>query len=88
MCKQNEESLFNHKMPMTNEAFDESLFGDLCDSHCHPHDDLKKLSSIPQLKTGHITIMGVRQDDWDVVARVTDDCNKNNNKKCIPCFGT
>lgn len=91
MCKEeesNSDSLFNHKMPMASEEFDDSLFAQVCDSHCHPHDDIARLSEIPKLKTGHITIMGVRQDDWDTVSKVTDECNDNNdNKKCIPCFG-
>lgn len=86
MCKGQESSLFNHKMPTSKEEFDDSLYAELCDSHCHPHDDQDNLSKIPQLKTGHITIMGVRQDDWDRVAKVTKDCNKDTTK-CIPCFG-
>ncbi|KAI8139008.1 hypothetical protein BJV82DRAFT_696402 [Fennellomyces sp. T-0311] len=55
----------------------------LCDAHCHPHDDVKHLDMIPKLKTGHITIMGVRQDDWDCVAKVTASCEKG---RCIPAF--
>ncbi|KAI7907612.1 uncharacterized protein BX663DRAFT_491449 [Cokeromyces recurvatus] len=77
----------SHGVPVTKEEFDETLFKDLCDSHCHPHDDLNNLSQIYQLKTGHITIMGVRQDDWDVVAQVTNENNKLYEKRCIPCFG-
>ncbi|CAO3681421.1 unnamed protein product [Rhizopus stolonifer] len=42
---------------------------------------------ISQLKTGHITIMGVRQDDWDRVSDVTKECNKTTENKCIPSFG-
>ncbi|KAI7856865.1 TatD family [Circinella umbellata] len=56
----------------------------LCDAHCHPHDDIKHLDMIPKLKTGHITIMGVRQDDWDRVAQVTTNCAPG---RCIPAFG-
>ncbi|KAF1804940.1 hypothetical protein V8B55DRAFT_1495824 [Mucor lusitanicus] len=85
MCQSSE--FLNHGVPTTDEAFDEALFGDLCDSHCHPHDDVEHLSRIPQLKTGHVTIMGVRQDDWDTVSKVARDCNQNSSNKCIPCFG-
>ena len=56
----------------------------LCDAHCHPHDDIEHLDMIPKLKTGHITIMGVRQDDWDRVAQVAASCEKG---RCIPAFG-
>lgn len=89
MCQSSdiEAKFLNHGVPTTKEEFDEVLFKDLCDAHCHPHDDLEQLSRIPQLKTGHITIMGVRQDDWDTVSKVAKQCNQNNNKKCIPCFG-
>lgn len=60
------------------------LYEELCDAHCHPHDDADNRSMIPQLKTGHITLMGVRQDDWDTVAQVAKQCPNN---KCIPAFG-
>lgn len=89
MCQSTdiEDRFLSHGVPTTDEEFDKSLFQYLCDSHCHPHDDIEHLSHIPQLKTGHITIMGVRQDDWDTVSKVAHDCNQNANKKCIPCFG-
>ncbi|KAI9022964.1 hypothetical protein CLU79DRAFT_749720, partial [Phycomyces nitens] len=48
----------------TGKPLDTSLFPDMCDAHCHPHDAIDKLDLIPQLKTGHITIIGVRQDNW------------------------
>ena len=56
----------------------------LCDAHCHPHDDIEHLDMIPKLKTGHITIMGVRQDDWDRVAQITSQCTPG---RCIPASG-
>ncbi|KAI9317902.1 TatD family [Dichotomocladium elegans] len=59
-------------------------FQNLCDAHCHPHDDKEKLAMIAELKTGHVTLMGVRQDDWDTVVQVCEQCPKN---KCIPAFG-
>lgn len=67
---------------MTNEEFDPVYFKDLNDSHCHPHDDIENLKLIQELKTGHVTIMGVRQDDWDVVSQVSKTSDK-----VIPCFG-
>ncbi|GAN05749.1 cut9 interacting protein Scn1 [Mucor ambiguus] len=85
MCQSSD--FLNHGVPTSDEAFDEVLFQNLCDSHCHPHDDIEHLPSIPQLKTGHITIMGVRQDDWDTVSKVAHDCNRNGSNRCIPCFG-
>jgi Tat protein secretion system quality control protein TatD with DNase activity len=80
-------SLTNHGVPVSKEEFDPSLFQYLADGHCHPHDDLEHLSRIPQLQTGHVTIMGVRQDDWDTVTTVAEECNKIGDKKCIPCYG-
>ncbi|KAI9266569.1 TatD family [Phascolomyces articulosus] len=56
----------------------------LCDAHCHPHDDIENLDMLPNLKTGHITVMGVRQDDWDRVAEVTNACEPG---RCVPSFG-
>lgn len=92
MCQSTEtkEIFTNHGVPMAAEEFDNNLYGDLCDAHCHPHDQLDKLQLIPKLKTGHITIMGVRQDDWDAVSKVAKDYNSSGSSsknKCIPCFG-
>jgi Tat protein secretion system quality control protein TatD with DNase activity len=91
MCQSTEieDKFLNHGVPMTSEEFDESLYGELCDAHCHPHDDLENLALIPKLKTGHITIMGVRQDDWDTVSKSAKECNSSDSsiQKCIPCFG-
>ena len=87
MCLSIEEKYLNHNVPITAENFDEELYKDLCDAHCHPHDDLKNLNLISELKTGHVTIMGVRQDDWQTVAKVAEECNKTTSKKCIPSFG-
>ncbi|KAI8077926.1 TatD family [Gilbertella persicaria] len=85
MC--GDQPLFQHNVPITQEEFHKELYRDLCDAHCHPHDDIDKLALIPQLKTGHITIMGVRQDDWDRVSQVTEECNLKYQKRCVPCFG-
>ncbi|OBZ88667.1 Cut9-interacting protein scn1 [Choanephora cucurbitarum] len=84
MCQ--EQAIFKHDVPMTKEQFDLKLFKELCDAHCHPHDDIDNLAMIPKLQTGHITIMGVRQDDWERVSQTTKECNKEMDNKCIPCF--
>lgn len=87
MCESTETDFSNHNVPTTKEHFDENLFPNICDAHCHPHDDTSNLSMIPRLKTGHITIMGVRQDDWDRVSDVAKECDKVGKNKCIPSFG-
>ncbi|KAI9280527.1 hypothetical protein BY458DRAFT_544808 [Sporodiniella umbellata] len=87
MCDLEKTDFSNHGMPTTKEHFDDKLFEKVCDSHCHPHDDVGNLAMIPQLKTRHITIMGVRQDDWDTVSAVAKSCNEVLKNKCIPCFG-
>lgn len=87
MCGFIEEKFLNHSVPITTEPFDENLFPLVCDAHCHPHDDVNNLSLIPQLKTGHVTIMGVRQDDWEAVSKVAKECNQQKEMKCIPSFG-
>lgn len=87
MCKSNEEKFLQHGVPKTTEVFDNSLFKDLCDAHCHAHDDRENLQLISELKTGHITLMGVRQDDWDIVSKVAKECNQKQENKCIPSFG-
>ncbi|KAI8377963.1 TatD family [Radiomyces spectabilis] len=72
----------------SDDDFPESLFHKLCDAHCHPHDDRQHLQDIAHVKTGHMTIMGVRQDDWDVVQQVAERCNsKDQPTKCVPAFG-
>lgn len=87
MCQSLQEKFLQHGVPTTKEVFDESLFKDVCDAHCHAHDDIENLRDISQLKTGHITLMGVRQDDWDTVSKVAKDCNEKESNKCIPSFG-
>ncbi|KAG2235294.1 TatD family [Thamnidium elegans] len=87
MCQSLQEKFLQHGVPTTTEAFDESLFKDVCDAHCHAHDDIENLQDISQLKTGHITLMGVRQDDWDTVSKVAKECNEKEPNKCIPSFG-
>lgn len=77
-----EESLLNHNIPTTTEPFNDALYDFLSDAHCHPHDDVEHLGVISQLRTGHLTIMGVRLDDWDRVAQVA-----HSETKCVPCFG-
>ncbi len=42
----------------------------LIDTHCHPHDDDRKLTKIPKLKTHRICIMAVSETDWPLVIRV------------------
>ncbi|KAL0091382.1 TatD family [Phycomyces blakesleeanus] len=69
------------------EPLEPSLFSKLCDAHCHAHDAIDKLDLIPALKTGHITLMGVRQDDWDRVSSVANACNQVSPQKCVPCYG-
>jgi hypothetical protein len=42
------------------------------------------------LRTGHLTIMGVREQDWDVVKNVVDQCKVDSTdgiRKCVPSFG-
>ncbi|KAG0169876.1 hypothetical protein DFQ28_002800 [Apophysomyces sp. BC1034] len=85
MCQDG--ALATYDVPATDEAFKDELFSDICDAHCHPHDDIANLDLIPRLKTGHLTIMGVRQDDWDRVEEVARKCNATGETKCIPCFG-
>lgn len=87
MCGSTQKKKFNHSVPVTAEVFDETLFEFVCDAHCHPHDDKDQLALIPQLKTGHVTIMGVRQDDWETVSQVAKACNEKSSRKCIPSFG-
>ncbi|ORY98966.1 TatD family [Syncephalastrum racemosum] len=64
------------------DTLDTSLWELLCDAHCHPHDEKDKLDMILKLKTGRLNTMGVRQDDWDVVASLA-----SRSEKCQPCFG-
>ncbi|CAO3576064.1 unnamed protein product [Absidia cylindrospora] len=69
----------------------------LCDAHCHAHDDKQRLDEIQQLRTGHVTLMGVRQDDWETVEKVAAASNIGSNddtttdmdslSRCVPCFG-
>ncbi|ORZ12021.1 TatD family [Absidia repens] len=91
--------------PLTDDTpigdFKEEWYPFLCDAHCHAHDDKQRLDEIQQLRTGHITLMGVRQDDWETVEMVAASSNSsssdNNNNdsttdvdshsRCVPCFG-
>lgn len=41
----------------------------LCDAHCHAHDDVQKLKELATLQAGKVALMGVREDDWDMVAK-------------------
>ncbi|RUS32145.1 hypothetical protein BC938DRAFT_476165 [Jimgerdemannia flammicorona] len=70
--------------------FDDSLYPLLCDAHCHPHDDIDNLATIPQLKVGHVTVMGVREADWGVVEQVVRLCGEawrvGDVGKAVPCF--
>ncbi|KAF7727972.1 hypothetical protein EC973_006860 [Apophysomyces ossiformis] len=86
MCQGNE--VPTNVIPTTTEQdFDEELFDSLCDGHCHPHDDIENLGLIPKLRIGHITIMGVRQDDWECVDNIARQCNALRENMCIPSFG-
>ncbi|KAI9287528.1 hypothetical protein BC943DRAFT_342107 [Umbelopsis sp. AD052] len=74
---------------MTEEKFDDDLYKYLCDNHCHPHDAVDKLNEIAKLRTGHLTLMGVREQDWDTVKKVVDQSsidNEDDIEKCIPSF--
>jgi hypothetical protein len=42
----------------------------LIDTHCHPHDDDRKLNKIAKLKTYRVCIMGVNESDWSTVLKV------------------
>lgn len=75
---------------MIEEKFDDDLYKYLCDNHCHPQDDVDKLDEIAKLRTGHLTLMGVREQDWDTVKKVVDESSiddKDGIEKCIPSFG-
>lgn len=79
--------------------FDDSLYRYLCDAHCHPHDDIDNLDAIARLKVAHVTIMGVREADWEVVKMVVEICQTAKARgereatgavtvgKAVPCFG-
>ncbi|RUS13745.1 hypothetical protein BC937DRAFT_94839 [Endogone sp. FLAS-F59071] len=76
--------------------FDDSLYTYVCDAHCHPHDDVDNLDAIARLRVAHVTIMGVREADWEVVKRVVEICRtaeardeKEESRvgKAVPCFG-
>lgn len=41
----------------------------LCDAHCHIHDDATNERMIAQLQAGKVALMGVREDDFQNVAR-------------------
>ena len=41
----------------------------LIDTHCHPHDDERKLHKISKLKTERVCIMGVNEEDWVLFCR-------------------
>ncbi|KAI9308149.1 TatD family [Cunninghamella echinulata] len=88
MCQNDNEKNIDpiHDDPLVNE-FKEEWYGYLCDAHCHVHDDKERHKDIPLLQTGHITLMGVRQDDWNIVENITQLTNSKDNNKCIPCFG-
>ncbi|KAI8332578.1 hypothetical protein BC941DRAFT_435936 [Chlamydoabsidia padenii] len=67
------------------DEFKDEWYSLLCDAHCHAHDDTQRLTEIATLRTGHITLMGVRQDDWDTVASVCDDTKGLPRR--LPSFG-
>jgi hypothetical protein len=76
---------------LIKEKFDDDLYKYLCDNHCHPHDDVDKLDEIAKLRTGHLTLMGVREQDWDTVKKVVDQSpidDEDGIERCIPSFGT
>lgn len=75
---------------LIEEKFDDDMYKYLCDNHCHPHDDVDKLDEIAKLRTGHLTLMGVREQDWDTVKKVVDQSSIDDEDgigKCIPSFG-
>ncbi|KAI8579525.1 hypothetical protein K450DRAFT_280698 [Umbelopsis ramanniana AG] len=75
---------------LIEEKFDDDLYKYLCDNHCHPHDDVDKLDEIAKLRTGHLTLMGVREQDWDTVKKVVDQSSIDDEdgvERCIPSFG-
>ncbi|KAI8082777.1 TatD family [Halteromyces radiatus] len=69
------------------EEFDDDWYDSLCDAHCHLHDDQQLVNDIPIVRTGHLTLMGVRLDDWTCVEEVTAACNNKKKQKAVPCFG-
>ena len=54
------------------------------DAHCHGHDGVSRTSLlVEQVNTGHVTLMGVRPDDWDMVAKVS----QMDKERVIPAYG-
>ncbi|KAG9289462.1 hypothetical protein G9A89_008023 [Geosiphon pyriformis] len=58
-------------------------WSNVCDAHCHPHDDRNNLEKIGSLRIARLCIMGTRFDDLDVVSQLGSDFPE----KVIPCFG-
>jgi hypothetical protein len=89
MCGESTEN-YSYNELMSEEKLEDQWYSQLCDNHCHPHDDLDQLDTIQTLRTGHLTIMGVREQDWDVVKNVVDQCKVDSTdgiRKCVPSFG-
>jgi Tat protein secretion system quality control protein TatD with DNase activity len=83
MCTSNELTVED---PLDNDPlvdeFKDEWYPLLCDAHCHAHDDTQRLDGISTLRTGQITLMGVRLDDWDTVVKVAGESHG-----IVPCFG-
>lgn len=45
----------------------EECFASVGDSHCHPQDDASNHQKILDVKSKHVAVMGVREDDWERV---------------------
>lgn len=90
MCDADSVDRSSYNDLLCDESFDDKWYTYLCDNHCHPHDAVDNLGEIPKLKTGHLTLMGVREQDWDTVKKVVDSCGIHDEdavEKCIPSFG-
>ncbi|KAI0994409.1 hypothetical protein K3495_g13773 [Podosphaera aphanis] len=66
------------------------------DAHCHPTDNMSKVSTIPQMKARGLTVMGTRSQDQELVEQIASsyainnpvDLEKETRQCCvIPCFG-
>lgn len=67
----------------------------LYDAHCHPTDTMGTSISIPDMKTRCLTVMATREQDQELVARLSDLYAHENNPETtkeytghvVPCFG-
>lgn len=61
----------------------EFSWSEVCDAHCHAHDDKESLWKIGTLQTSRLCLMGTRMEDLETVAKLASEFPD----KVIPCFG-